>query len=96
MHFYPIPLGLAVHSLTRSLPEFYGACENLEGTAVALAARNVDLSEIEHPVPGFAGASSASAFVAWAKASFRLFGKHSDCSESESDESVIPAEQEEH
>jgi hypothetical protein len=88
-------LGFAVHSFARALPEFYGACESRERTAVALAARNADLSEVEHPVPGFAGARSASASVAWEKASFRLFGKGCDCAESESDESLIPAGQEE-
>ena len=53
-HFHPIPLGFAVHSFTRPLSEFYGFCESLQGTAVALAARNADLSEIKYPVPGSA------------------------------------------
>jgi len=96
IHLYPVALGLAVHSFTRPLSELYGFCKSLEGTAAGLAARNADLSEIRHLVPGFAGARSARALVVRGKASFRLFGKVSDCSESESSESLISAEQEEH
>jgi hypothetical protein len=47
-------LGLAVHSFTRPLSELYGFCESVQGCAVGLAARNADLSEIGHPVPGSA------------------------------------------
>jgi hypothetical protein len=95
IHVHPIALGLAVHSFTHPLSELYGFCENSEGTAVGLAARNGDLFEI-NPVPGLAGANSTSAFVARGKESFGLFGKASDCPESESNESLISAEQEEH
>jgi len=49
-------LEFAVHSLARSLSEFYVPCESLEGSAAALALRNA-VFEDDHPVPDVAGAS---------------------------------------
>ena len=85
-----------MHSFPHPLSELYGFCESLDGTAVGLAARNGDLSEIKHPVPGFARANSTNASVVRGKENFGLFGRAFDCSESESNESLISAEQEEH